>query len=264
MKATSSAIPHSNAETISIRVLTLRRYPAYPLPRMALSPRLSPRLALVATALAALTLLTACSGTPEPQTAPTTLAPPTTEDAEADTAPEPTVDAEAGSAPEPTVDAEADTAPEATEATAPAEPEPTTTVQQVARPYELPFELEFTATLFDGSSFEGVDVARQDVLFRRVGHHGVPQHRRRRRRLHRLRCVREPGHGGHQRRRLGGRPCRGHRRRRRPRVAGPGPLPRRLTVGAVGARRPVRRTGPYPDRTRSTPDPPRAPGVTLR
>lgn len=40
-----------------------------------------------------------------------------------------------------------------------------TTVQQVARPYELPHELEFTAILFDGSSFGGVDVARQDVLF---------------------------------------------------------------------------------------------------
>lgn len=96
---------------ISIRVLTFRTYPAYPLPRMPLSPRLAVAVAVISAA---------CSG----GSPGTTTAPPTT-----------------------------------------SAPEPTTTVQQVARPYEMPYELEFTATLFDGSSFEGVDVARQDVLF---------------------------------------------------------------------------------------------------
>jgi len=41
--------------------------------------------------------------------------------------------------------------------------EPTSTVGEWT--YQLPKELEFTATLFDGSIFEGSSVAASDVLF---------------------------------------------------------------------------------------------------
>ncbi|MBR11794.1 MAG: hypothetical protein CL442_01415 [Acidimicrobiaceae bacterium] len=107
---------------------------------MALSLRLAPALAL-------LTLLPACSGSiSETQTAPTSAtveAATVGKDGSGDGSPE-------------------DSAPAAEGERA---PEPTTTVQQPARPYELPYELEFTAILFDGSSLEGADVARQNVLF---------------------------------------------------------------------------------------------------
>jgi len=126
---------------------------------MALSPRLAPALALLA-------LLPACSdSTPETQTAPTS----TTEEAatvgkdgSGDGSPEDIAPATEGEA-APVPAGHEEPAPKPTPTTT--TPEPTTTVQQPARPYELPYELEFTATLFDGSSLEGVDVARQDVLF---------------------------------------------------------------------------------------------------
>ena len=53
------------------------------------------------------------------------------------------------------------------ESTSPVAQEPVaeTTVEPVALPYELPHELDFTATLFDGGAFIGADLARQDVLF---------------------------------------------------------------------------------------------------
>ncbi len=39
------------------------------------------------------------------------------------------------------------------------------TSSSVAWTYELPRQLEFTATLFDGSTFKGPSIAASDVLF---------------------------------------------------------------------------------------------------
>lgn len=44
-------------------------------------------------------------------------------------------------------------------------PEPSGASESEPVPYEIPFELEFTATLVGGDPFDGTSVAGQDVLF---------------------------------------------------------------------------------------------------